>query len=59
VRRFIRRSAGVPQDDLGAELGVTAMSVSRWERVEEPSPARAPAYLAALRRMAAEVLVGG
>jgi DNA-binding transcriptional regulator YiaG len=44
-RRRIREAAGVSLDRLGAELGVTGMTVSNWERgVFEPSLENAAAY---------------
>lgn len=45
VRRSIRLSAGVTLAEIGAELGVTPVTVLRWERGTcEPRRERAVAY---------------
>ncbi len=44
-RRDIRASAGVSLRDMAAALGVTPMTVLRWERGDvRPAPANAIAY---------------
>jgi DNA-binding transcriptional regulator YiaG len=43
-RRAIRVKARATLQDVGDELGVTANSVSRWERGDEPRPRLAIRY---------------
>jgi transcriptional regulator with XRE-family HTH domain len=59
ARRLIRVEAAVSAATLARELGVSEMTVSRWERDDgdTPSPERAEAYLDALTRMAASLVV--
>jgi transcriptional regulator with XRE-family HTH domain len=56
MRRMIRTAAGVTLNEVAAEIGVTPMTVLRWERGEtEPRRDRAIAYrqlLDGLRGMA-------
>jgi len=54
VRRAIRRRAGLRLQDVGALLGVTMMSVSRWERTMTPGDRHREAYAAVLRRLVEE-----
>jgi len=45
MRRTIRVSAGVTLNEVASEIGVTSMTVLRWERGEtEPRRDRAIAY---------------
>ena len=45
LRRAIRLSAGVSLREVGEELGVTAMTILRWERGDaDPRRDRAIAY---------------
>jgi transcriptional regulator with XRE-family HTH domain len=49
MRKSIRETAGASLRDIGSELGVTPMTVLRWERGEaEPRRDRAIAYRALL-----------
>jgi DNA-binding transcriptional regulator YiaG len=57
-RREIRKAARATLRDIAAELGVTQLSVSNWERgLHEPRPCYVPAYrrlLEVLAELAAE-----
>lgn len=52
VRRLIRESAGVRQQDIAAVLGVNHTTVARWELgTREPHGALRDAYMDALARL--------
>jgi predicted transcriptional regulator len=44
VRRSIRTAAGASLRDIASELGVTPMTVARWETGSEPRLSHAIAY---------------
>lgn len=53
-RREIRKSVRATLRDLAAELGVTQLSVSNWERgLHEPRPCHVQPYRELLERLAA------
>ncbi len=53
--RFVRTELGMTQSDLGSILGVTGLTVGRWEREECPMDKSNETLL---RKMAAENLLG-
>lgn len=56
VAREIRRAAGVTQAELAAIVGVTRVTVARWERgTRRPHGPKAAAYAVALRELERQV----
>ncbi len=54
-RRAIRDRAEASLEDIARELGVTRMTVCRWERGDrKPRPKHRAAYVRLLRRLATE-----
>jgi len=54
MRRRLRRAAGLAQRELAAVIGVTRLTLARWELGRfQPRGARRERYAAALARLAA------
>ncbi|MBI2015313.1 MAG: helix-turn-helix transcriptional regulator [Candidatus Rokubacteria bacterium] len=59
-RRRLRRRAGLSQVIIGRALGVSGVTISRWESgARTPSRCRAPLYADVLERLAREAANGG
>ena len=60
ARRRLRRAAGLSQDVIARALGVSAVTVCRWERgARTPSRRLTAAYADLLDRLGREVANGG